>query len=341
MIVQIVLFDGFDLLDAIAPYEVFHAASKLVDGVLKVELVTAEGARSVPSGIDGLEIRANGKLDPERAHILLIPGAAGEVSGDGADSIPSILGRAAKTEICNLVRLGMNKSDLIIATVCGGSLLLAMNGLLNGRHAVTHHLGMDVLAATGAVPIAARVVEDGNLITGGGVTSGLDVALFVVESQLGSHIAHKVEKLFEYERRGTVWNAKGLVPFEENLHHSSDEKSTSHFPDKTNHKTLDSKFDGKWKLTISTPIGKQLVIARITTKNGKIQGSAEQDGEINDFINPVIMGNQLTWSQYIKKPMALKLKFEATLDGNQLSGIAKASMLPSSKFIGERIDEYR
>lgn len=45
--------------------------------------------------------------------------------------------------------------------------MFAMGGLLEGRHAVTNHLGMDVLGATGAVPVAARVVDDGNLITGG------------------------------------------------------------------------------------------------------------------------------------------------------------------------------
>jgi len=342
MLAQIVLFDGFDLLDAIAPYEVLNAAGSFANDALKVELVTAEGARLVPSGIGGLEIHTSGKLDPERANIIIIPGAAGEVSGEEPDTIPAILARAAETELINLVRLGMNKPDLLTVTVCGGSLLLAMGGLLNGRYAVTHHLGMDVLGATGAVPITARVVDDGNLITGGGVTSGLDVALYIVEREFGPRIAHEVERLFEYERRGTVWCAKGLAPIGANHHPNSDIKSTIDVPStETSRITPDyfdsSVFDGTWNITISTPIGKQFIVAQISTKNGSIQGSAEQNGEISKFIDPIITGNRMTWTQHITKPMSLKLKFEATVEGNKMDGVAKAGVLPSSKLIGERI----
>ena len=58
----------------------------------------------------------------------------------------------------------------------------------------------------------ARVVDDGNLVTAGGVTSGLDLGVYLVERELGPQIAHAVEALFEYERRGTVWCARGLAP---------------------------------------------------------------------------------------------------------------------------------
>ncbi|KQL52199.1 thiamine biosynthesis protein ThiJ [Heyndrickxia shackletonii] len=342
MLAQIVLFDGFDLLDAIVPYEVLNAAGNIANGALNVELVTAEGARSVQSGISGLEIRASGKLNPEHAHIIIVPGAAGEVSGEGPNTIPAILGRAAETELTNLVRSGLNKQDLVTVTVCGGSLLLAMGGLLDGRHAVTHHLGMDVLGATGAVPVSARVVDDGNLITGGGVTSGLDVALYVVERELGPRIAHEVEKLFEYERSGTVWCAKGLAPIEMDQHTNSEIESTLDVslpkPTKETSNYNDSTiFDGKWDITIATPIGKQFIIAQISTKDGIVQGSAEQNGEISEFIDPVITENRMTWTQHITKPMSLKLKFEATVDGNKMEGVAKAGVLPSSKLTGERI----
>jgi len=85
-----------------------------------------------------------------------------------------------------------------------------MAGLLDGRHAVTHHLGMDVLGATGAIPVQARVVDDGDLVTAGGVTSGLDLGLYLLERELGPRIARSVEELFAYERRGTVWRNTGL-----------------------------------------------------------------------------------------------------------------------------------
>lgn len=73
---------------------------------------------------------------------------------------------------------------------------------------------MDLLEAAGVQPVAARVVDDGDLITAGGVTSGLDLALHLLDRWYGPRIAHAVERLFEYERRGTVWRAAGTPPVE-------------------------------------------------------------------------------------------------------------------------------
>jgi transcriptional regulator GlxA family with amidase domain len=75
----------------------------------------------------------------------------------------------------------------------------------------THHLGLDLLDATGAIAVDARVVDDGDLVTGAGVTSGLDLGLYLLERELGPRIAYACEKLFAYERRGTVWRAHGPV----------------------------------------------------------------------------------------------------------------------------------
>lgn len=69
-----------------------------------------------------------------------------------------------------------------------------------------------MLDATGAHAIRARVVDDGDLITGAGVTSGLDLGLYLLERELGPRIAHAVEELFAHERRGTVWRAQGMAP---------------------------------------------------------------------------------------------------------------------------------
>ena len=101
----------------------------------------------------------------------------------------------------------MARPEAIVATVCGGSLILGIAGLLKGRHAVTHHMGLAVLAATGATVVSARVVDDGNVVSAGGVTSGLDLALHLLERTLGPRIAHATESLLAYERRGTVWRA--------------------------------------------------------------------------------------------------------------------------------------
>lgn len=226
MHIQVVLFDGFDPLDVIAPYEVLYAGGSASDGAVTVELVTAEGPREVISGTGGLTLRAAGALDLERADMLLVPGASGRVGEPGEvpdeepgtgewrqdEFIPVLLGRTLTTELPALLKQAMDDPDITVATVCGGSLVLAMAGLLEGRHATTHHLGLDMLDATSAHAIRARVVDDGDLITGAGVTSGLDLGLYLLERELGPRIAHAVEELFAHERRGTVWRAQGMAP---------------------------------------------------------------------------------------------------------------------------------
>ncbi len=219
MLCQIVLFDGFDPLDVIAPYEVLFAGGIAAPGALKVELVSAEGPREVPSGAGLLSLRAVAALDPQRADLVLVPGAVGpfgDTSGPGAtgneDSIPTLLGRALRTGLPALLKEALDRPGLIMTTVCGGSMLLAMAGLIDGRHATTNHLGLDLLDATDVIAIDARVVDDGDLVTAAGVTSGLDLGLYLLERELGPRIAHAVEKLFAHERQGTVWRATGPVP---------------------------------------------------------------------------------------------------------------------------------
>ena len=212
---QIVLFDGFDPLDVIAPFEVLAAGSDALGGDLHVELVSAEGPRKVVSGTRGLTLAATSALDANRPGFVIVPGASGPVEGDpdqGAETIPVILARFAQSAAAPILREALDNPQVTVATVCGGSLGLAMAGLIDGRNAVTHHLGMDVLDASGVNTIHARVVDDGDLITSGGVTSGLDLALYLLDRQFGPAIARAVEELFEYERRGTVWHAGGRVP---------------------------------------------------------------------------------------------------------------------------------
>ena len=227
MHVQIVLFDGFDPLDVIAPYEVLYAGGSASGGAVSVELVSAEGPREVISGTGGLVLRATALLDPGRAGLILVPGASGrvgepgEVPDDDAEGggewkqdefIPVLLGRTLTTELPALMKAAMDNPEVTVSTVCGGSLVLAMAGLLEGRHVTTHHMGLDMLDATGAHAVHARVVDDGDLVTGAGVTSGLDLGLYLLEREVGPRIAHAVEELFAHERRGTVWRERGPAP---------------------------------------------------------------------------------------------------------------------------------
>lgn len=212
---QIVLFDGFDPLDVIAPYEVLAAGGMVTGGGVTAELVSAEGEREVPSGLGTLTLRATASLRPADADVVVVPGALGRLS-DGEeradDTIPAILARTLGTPLPGLLADAMARDGLTVATVCGGSMVLAMAGLITGRPTTTHHLGLELLGTTGAQAIDARVVDDGDLISGATVTSGLDVGLYLLERELGSRVAIAVERLIAHERRGTVWRATGVTP---------------------------------------------------------------------------------------------------------------------------------
>ncbi|MGP3534140.1 DJ-1/PfpI family protein [Microbacterium sp. RD1] len=204
---QFVLFDGFDPLDVVAPFEALTAGSDFLGGALQVDLVSAGGPGPVRAGTSQLSLTAVATLDPDAAGYVLVPGAVGPVDGDpdaGDETIPVLLARFAASEAMPLIRRALENPDVTVAAYCGGSLALAMAGLIEGRTATTHVLGVDMLEATGVHAVRARVVDDGDLISGGGVTSGLDVALYLLERDFGSHIARDVEDLFEYERRGTT-----------------------------------------------------------------------------------------------------------------------------------------
>lgn len=202
-----VLFDGFDPLDVIAPYDVLWAGGAAAGGALTVELVSADGPREVTGEIGGLVLRATAMLDPDNADLIIVPGAAGPISapedGREIDTIPILLARTLETGLPALMRKALDNPRVTVATVCGGSLALAMAGLLDGRHAVTR----SPPAPRTSMPMWSTTATWSRH---GGVTSGLDLGLYLLEREFGPRIARSVEEMFAYERRGTVWRDTGL-----------------------------------------------------------------------------------------------------------------------------------
>jgi cyclohexyl-isocyanide hydratase len=86
-----------------------------------------------------------------------------------------------------------------VVSVCTGALVLGAAGLLRGRRAATHWMSREMLPAFGAEPVAERVVVDGNVFTGGGVTAGIDVALTVAAEIAGRVAAEAIQLAIEYD----------------------------------------------------------------------------------------------------------------------------------------------
>ncbi len=85
-----------------------------------------------------------------------------------------------------------------VTSVCTGSLVLGAAGLLKGKRAATHWMSLEMLADFGAIPVAERVVVDGNVYTGGGVTAGIDFALKVAADAFGADLAKSIQLAIEY-----------------------------------------------------------------------------------------------------------------------------------------------
>lgn len=86
-----------------------------------------------------------------------------------------------------------------VTSVCTGALVLGAAGLLRGKRAATHWMSMEFLAAFGAIPVDERVVVDGNVITGGGVTAGIDFGLRLVAEIAGEEVAKRIQLAIEYD----------------------------------------------------------------------------------------------------------------------------------------------
>lgn len=209
MKIGIVVFTGVEELDAIAPYEVFKACRSLGYDI-DVEMVTTEKQNSIRA-FHGLQVGEVGPLLNTREHdLLIIPGGAWLAGGNTGV-------RKAVTEgtLPEVLR-ELKEQGVVLASVCTGAMLLGAAGLLTGRPANTHHSAIESLKDYGAEIRMERIVDDGDILTAGGVTSGLDLALWVIERFLGEEAEKKTEGYLEYQRRGPIWlqPAVGDAPYD-------------------------------------------------------------------------------------------------------------------------------
>lgn len=177
--IGILLFPAVQQLDLTGPYEVF---ASLPDA--KVHLV-ADSLDSVTS-VTGLILAPTMTFaDCPDLDVLCIPG------GGGVNAL------LRDTATLDFVR---RQATMVryVTSVCTGALVLGAAGLLRGKKATTHWASHDLLSAFGAIPVRERVVRDGNLLTGGGVTAGVDFALTLAAELAGQPMAEAIQLHLEY-----------------------------------------------------------------------------------------------------------------------------------------------
>ncbi|WP_222853836.1 DJ-1/PfpI family protein [Fodinicola acaciae] len=195
--VHLLMFEGVEELDYAAPYDVLSHANRM-GRPIEVSTVAVDRPGTVVACY-GTRIEVSGRWAPRTADLILVPGG-----GYGSPSEPGVA-REVHRGVIPAALAAAKRPGLVFASVCTGTMLLSAAGLTRGRPCTTHHLAKQDLAAQGGKVVDARVVDDGDLVTAGGITSGLDLALHLLQRTFGSEAALHGETILEYERRGIVW----------------------------------------------------------------------------------------------------------------------------------------
>jgi transcriptional regulator GlxA family with amidase domain len=190
LLTDVVVFDGADELDVIGPLEVLRRA-QVLGADLRSRLCSQRGTEPVTCAF-GLQLAPEGAFVPGEAGVVIVPGG-----GWVAHAEVGVWAEAQRGQLPRLLEEASRRGS-VLAGVCTGALLLAHAGLLTGRRAATHHDARADLAGLGTMVVNERVVDEGNVITSGGVTSGIDLALWLVARYFGEGLAGLVADGLEY-----------------------------------------------------------------------------------------------------------------------------------------------
>jgi transcriptional regulator GlxA family with amidase domain len=194
----VLVFPGAEELDVFGPYEVLAAARDL-GAALRVDLVSVDTFEPVVLA-KGAVVHVHRRYDDgPPAELLIVPG--------GGWANRAAIGVRKETENPKMIHLLREASaaGATIGAVCTGTMLLLKAGLLNGIPVTTHHSALEDLRKAGIDLQVGRVVDAGQIVTSGGVTSGIDLALWLIERFFGGEMAAKTSEYLEYERRLEAW----------------------------------------------------------------------------------------------------------------------------------------
>lgn len=180
LVIVFAVFPGVMQLDFTGPHQVFAALPGS-------EVTVASVAGGILESSTGLAFTGLRRLaDIGACDVICVPGGRGVT--DNALHDEAFLGELRR----------LAATARFVTSVCTGSLALGAAGLLSGKRAACHWAWRDALAIFGATPDPNRVVRDGNIVTGGGVTAGIDFALSLVAEIAGAEAAQAIQLQIEY-----------------------------------------------------------------------------------------------------------------------------------------------
>ena len=180
MNIGFVLFPHVTQLDFTGPLQVLHRLPGATTHIL------AKSREPVPSDC-GLSLVPTGTFaEAPLLDMICVPGGFGVTEAiEDAETMAFVRAAGAKATY--------------VTSVCTGAFVLGAAGFLEGKRATTHWAYHHLLPAVGAIPERARVVRDGNVFTGGGVTAGIDFALTVAAEVAGAEVAQRLQLAIEYD----------------------------------------------------------------------------------------------------------------------------------------------
>lgn len=182
--IGIVIFPLVEELDFVAPFEVLNYINKLSPNSTRVLLIapTLEPVQA----FNGLKIIPDASFENAPIlDVLLFPGGKGRITWMKDASMQTFIQKH-------------QAETTYMSSVCTGAFFLAEAGLLLGKEATTYHSNFDELAAYGVNVVSSKVVQDGTIITAGGVSSGLELGFYLLRELFGVALAQEVAEKIEY-----------------------------------------------------------------------------------------------------------------------------------------------
>lgn len=182
--IGILIFSQVEELDFVGPFEVLNYVNKIQPNSTKVLLV-AETAEVI-CAFNGMKVIPDTTLgDCPDLDILVVPGGQGRFAA--MQNIP----------IKEFIQKQMIAATYV-TSVCTGAFLLAEAGLLAGKKATTYHTAFSELESYSVQVISSKVVQDGKIITAGGVSSGLELGFYLLKQLFGANLSQEVARKIEY-----------------------------------------------------------------------------------------------------------------------------------------------